>query len=173
MTGGQPRFETGIESSEAILPGPPPLWSFSSLKEAGACQRRYALARASYPDLWDGRGYPRVPALAALFGVVVHGALDTIVKALVAAGCESAQSRSSASSRQPSHIPTAYTLTVSRYRRHAGHPQPRPARLRDPGKGNTMPAADDRSADQARAAIEAALGQIGFTLPGSITIRRT
>ena len=36
-----------------------------------------------------------------------------------------------------------------------------------------MPAADDRSAAQARAAIEAALGQIGFTLPGSITIRRT
>ena len=36
-----------------------------------------------------------------------------------------------------------------------------------------MPPPDDRSADQARAAIQAALGQIGFTLPGSITIRRT
>jgi hypothetical protein len=36
-----------------------------------------------------------------------------------------------------------------------------------------MPASDDRSADQARAAIEAALGQIGFCLPGSITIGRT
>ena len=36
-----------------------------------------------------------------------------------------------------------------------------------------MPAADDRSAAQARAAIQAALSQIGFTLPGSITIRRT
>ncbi len=35
-----------------------------------------------------------------------------------------------------------------------------------------MPAPDDgRSAAQAKAAIEAALGQIGFTLPGSITIR--
>ena len=30
----------------------------------------------------------------------------------------------------------------------------------------------DHSADQARAAIETALGQIGFCLPGSITIRR-
>jgi hypothetical protein len=29
----------------------------------------------------------------------------------------------------------------------------------------------DPSADQARAAIQAALGQIGFCLPGSITIR--
>ena len=36
-----------------------------------------------------------------------------------------------------------------------------------------MPAPDDgRGAAQARAAIEAALGQIGFTLPGTITIRR-
>ena len=30
----------------------------------------------------------------------------------------------------------------------------------------------DPSADQARAAIQAALGQIGFCLPGSITLRR-
>jgi hypothetical protein len=45
--------------------------------------------------------------------------------------------------------------------------------MRDPGKGYTMPAADDRSANQSRAQIEAALGQIGYTLPGSITIRRT
>ena len=36
-----------------------------------------------------------------------------------------------------------------------------------------MPAPDGRSADQARAAIQEALGQIGFTLPGTITIRRT
>ncbi|HLN70191.1 MAG TPA: DUF6788 family protein, partial [Streptosporangiaceae bacterium] len=35
-----------------------------------------------------------------------------------------------------------------------------------------MPAPDGRSADQARATIQEALGQIGFTLPGSITIRR-
>jgi hypothetical protein len=45
--------------------------------------------------------------------------------------------------------------------------------MRHPGKGNTMPAPDDHSAAQARAQITAALGQIGFTLPGSITIRRT
>ena len=36
-----------------------------------------------------------------------------------------------------------------------------------------MPAADDRSAARARAAIEADLGRIGFCLPGSIVIRRT
>ena len=36
-----------------------------------------------------------------------------------------------------------------------------------------MPAHDRRSAEQARAAIEAAIGQIGFCLPGSVLIRRT
>jgi hypothetical protein len=36
-----------------------------------------------------------------------------------------------------------------------------------------MPAPDGESAAQARAAIEAALSQIGFCLPGSITVLRT
>lgn len=92
MTSGQARYDTGIVSSTAILPGPPVTWSFSSLREAGTCPRRYSLARATYPDLWDGRGYPRVPVLAALFGDVVHDALDTIVKALMAADCQAVQS---------------------------------------------------------------------------------
>ncbi|MGW6504285.1 PD-(D/E)XK nuclease family protein [Nonomuraea angiospora] len=92
MITGQSRFDTGIESSTAILPGPPPQWSFSSLREIRTCPRRYALARASYPDLWDGHGYPQVPALATIFGHVIHDTLEMIVKAIVAAGCESAQS---------------------------------------------------------------------------------
>ena len=84
------RYDTGIKSCLAVLPAPPGFWSYSSLKEIDACPRRYALARASYPDLWDGPGYPQAPTLAALFGDVVHGALETIVKALAASGCESA-----------------------------------------------------------------------------------
>jgi hypothetical protein len=36
-----------------------------------------------------------------------------------------------------------------------------------------MPAHDRASAEQAKAAIEAALGQIGFCLPGSLVLRRT
>jgi hypothetical protein len=91
MTGVR-RLDTGIEKSAALLPGLPRFWSFSALREAGACPRRYALSRARYPDLWDGHGYPRLPSLPAVFGDVVHGALDTIMKALVAAGCESVQS---------------------------------------------------------------------------------
>jgi len=55
------------------------------------CPQRYALARASYPDLWDGRAYPPLPTAPALFGNVVHGALQIVVNALAAAGVESSQ----------------------------------------------------------------------------------
>ena len=84
-------FETSIASSRALLPVPPAYWSYSSLKEVGACPRRYALARASYPDLWDRRGYPLLPSTPALFGDVVHGALEVVVRALAEAGVESPQ----------------------------------------------------------------------------------
>ena len=47
------------------------------------------LSRATYPELWKGRGYPPMPNTAALLGDVVHTALELLVKALVAAGCES------------------------------------------------------------------------------------
>ena len=36
-----------------------------------------------------------------------------------------------------------------------------------------MPPPQDRSPDQAKAAIEAALGQIGYCLPGSVTVLHT
>ncbi len=49
--------------------------------------------------------------------------------------------------------------------------RPAPRRYAILAKGHTMPAAHDRSTDQARADIAAALGQIGFALPGSIAIR--
>jgi hypothetical protein len=89
MSEGGTQFDAGIEASLADLPARPDFWSYSSLKEMETCPRRYLLSRASYPDLWEGRGYPKVPAVAALFGDVVHGALDAIVIALVDAGCES------------------------------------------------------------------------------------
>jgi RecB family exonuclease len=81
-------FVTGIEGSNAILPDVPGSWSFSSLKEIDACPKRYMLSRAAYPDL-GVKGYPRLPSVPALIGELVHGALEIIVEALVAAGCES------------------------------------------------------------------------------------
>ncbi|GAD34405.1 DNA glycosylase [Microbacterium sp. TS-1] len=85
-------YDTGISYSLAVLPAVPAMWSYSSLKEAETCPRRFALARADYPELWAQRGYPRVPNLAAMKGDVVHGALQVIVTALVTAGCVSPRS---------------------------------------------------------------------------------
>lgn len=89
----EPRvYETGVVTGRAILPDPPAMWSYSSLKDVETCPRRYALSRADYPDLWEQPGYPRLPIPAAIRGDVVHGALEIIVKALVKAGCTSTRS---------------------------------------------------------------------------------
>jgi len=89
VTGTSRELDTGVESGRALLPGPPDRWSYSSLKDVRDCALRYALTRASYPDLWDGWGYPPLPSTPAIFGNVVHGALEIVVKALTDAGVES------------------------------------------------------------------------------------
>ena len=151
MTAGQRRLETGIESCAAVLPGPPALWSYSSLREVGACPRRYALSRARYPDLWDGRGYPRLPALPALFGDVVHNAVEKIVKALVAAGCESPQSAQAVSVLRALGGYTAVVelATTARLAALAGNP-----RLREDLRQRIERGLRDRVAD-ARAQVQA------------------
>lgn len=87
---------TGIASSRAVLAAPPDLWSYSTLKEVAACPLRYCLQRATYPDLGDRKGYPPLPSVGALIGNVVHGALETVVKAMAGAGVESPQAESGA-----------------------------------------------------------------------------
>lgn len=47
------------------------------------------LRRATYPELWAGHGYPERPTLPALFGDVVHAALETILRAYSASSCTS------------------------------------------------------------------------------------
>ncbi|MEH0843119.1 PD-(D/E)XK nuclease family protein [Micromonospora sp. CPCC 205711] len=89
MTGSGADFDPGIEASAGVWPQRPDLWSYSSLKEVEACPRRWMLTRAQYPDLWSRSGYPMMPVIAAVFGDVVHSSLEAILKALVAAGCES------------------------------------------------------------------------------------
>ena len=63
--------------------------SVSSLADIEACPRRWALASAEYPELWDGRGYPPRLSIASLAGSVVHLALETVTKALARAGSNS------------------------------------------------------------------------------------
>ncbi len=68
--------------------------TYSTLKEIEKCPRRWALAAASYPSIWDGRGYPPRLQLKALAGTIVHAALETVTKELVWAGCPSVQDAS-------------------------------------------------------------------------------
>ena len=84
-------FDPGVSCSAALLPDPPDLWSYSSLKAVESCPRRYVLGRSRYPDLWDRQGYPEVPNSAALFGDVVHDSLEAVVRALTVRGCTSAR----------------------------------------------------------------------------------
>ncbi len=70
-------------------PDAPTYLTFSTLKEIEACPRRWALSTASYPSLWDGRGYPSKANIKAMAGTVVHTVLETLTKELVDAGCES------------------------------------------------------------------------------------
>src|SRR5688572_2264969 len=93
MSDCQRTLDTRVDRSVAVLPDAPEYWTYSSLHEVEACALRFSLATASYPDLWSGYGYPRAPNPAALFGDVVHDALERIVRALVAAGCTTSTSR--------------------------------------------------------------------------------
>lgn len=73
----------------ARWPSPPEQWSYSSLREAEECPRRWSLSRATYPAVWDRSGYPQRPVVASLVGEVVHSALERVLRALHAEGCDS------------------------------------------------------------------------------------
>ena len=46
------------------------------------------LSRATYPDVWDRRGYPQQPVATGVFGNVVHGVVERLAEALTDAGIE-------------------------------------------------------------------------------------
>lgn len=81
------QFDTEVEGVWGYSSGAPKVWSYSSLKDVEVCPRRWVLSRARYPDIWDRNGYPEVPRPAALLGIVIHHALEVIVRALAARGC--------------------------------------------------------------------------------------
>lgn len=70
-------------------PNAPEELSFSVLHEIEACPRRWALSAASYPTIWNDRGYPTRTNIKAASGSVVHTVLETVTKELVKAGCPS------------------------------------------------------------------------------------
>jgi hypothetical protein len=73
-------FQTGA-AGLARWPALPDAWSYSSLTDAEVCPRRWSLARASYPEVWEHSGYPRKLHVAALTGDVIHGALEDFLRA--------------------------------------------------------------------------------------------
>lgn len=79
-------FETSI-GVKGIWPDPPRYWSFSTLEDVAVCPRMYALKRASYPDLWNGRGYPERVNEAALVGIAIHEGVENVLQALHRVGC--------------------------------------------------------------------------------------
>ena len=89
MTANADLLHTGVRDAEGTWPALPTFWSYSSLRDAEECPRRWALGRATYPGIWDRPGYPPRPILPALVGDVVHGSLDVILRALHERGCAS------------------------------------------------------------------------------------
>ena len=84
------RFDTDVPGTWGYWPTAPALWSYSSLKEIEACPRRWMLSRATYPDVWDRRGYPQQPVASSVFGNVVHGVAKRLTETLADAGIVSA-----------------------------------------------------------------------------------
>lgn len=79
----------------AELPGSwpelPSEMSISLLTDLESCPRRWALTRASYPNIWARHGYPPRLQLSGLAGTVVHLAVETATKAFVRSGCVSSR----------------------------------------------------------------------------------
>lgn len=70
----------------------PPEWmNFHYLLRAEQCPRSAALRHATYSQLWNRRGYPDKPSLAALSGMVMHRAIARIIRALADTGVDSFQ----------------------------------------------------------------------------------
>jgi len=84
-----PAFATGVQGVDGVWPPLPKAWSYSSLRAAEECPRRWALSRATYAGLWTRPGYPPRPILPALVGDVMHRVLELILMGLHDRACRS------------------------------------------------------------------------------------
>jgi hypothetical protein len=123
-------YDTGVAGAVAHLPGPPEHWSYSTLKEVELCPRRYVLGHATYPELWEGFGYPQTPNPAALFGDIVHDALERVIRALAKAGSTSSNSEAGFAVLQElgGYTAVAEAALSSRLQRLDGNPRVSPER---------------------------------------------
>ena len=61
-----------IPSSVGNFTGEHRIWSASTLKEVEECPKRFALRRASFPEIWSRTGFPnRISTAPVVFGLQV------------------------------------------------------------------------------------------------------
>ena len=77
----------------ANWPAPPNMVSFSAMSDMESCPRKWALAQAQYPDIWNQSGYPRAMGYGNAKGQITHMSVELLVKALESNGCSDLRSK--------------------------------------------------------------------------------
>lgn len=78
-----------VTSEPTVWPEPPVEMTYTALTQMERCPRQWALTAASYPNIWNGHGYPQRVHVVGLAGQVLHSAVEVILKALTTSGCAS------------------------------------------------------------------------------------
>ena len=71
-----------IPSKPVDFTGEHRIWSASTLNEIEECPMRFALRRASFPEIWSRAGFPNQISAAQIKGIVVHEVVSEIMNSV-------------------------------------------------------------------------------------------
>ena len=71
-----------IPSNPGNFTGEHRIWSASTLNEVEECPKRFALRRASFPEIWSRAGFPNRISTAQVKGIVVHEVVSMIMNSV-------------------------------------------------------------------------------------------
>ena len=71
-----------IPSKPGNFTGEHRIWSASTLNEVEECPKRFALRRASFPEIWSRAGFPNRISAAQVKGIVVHEVVSMIMNSV-------------------------------------------------------------------------------------------
>lgn len=71
-----------IPSKPGNFTGEHRMWSASTLNEIEECPKRFALRRASFPEIWSRAGFPNRISAAQVKGIVVHEVVSMIMNSV-------------------------------------------------------------------------------------------
>ena len=71
-----------IPSNPGNFTGEHRIWSASTLNEVEECPKRFALRRASFPEIWSRAGFPNRISAAQVKGIVVHEVVSMIMNSV-------------------------------------------------------------------------------------------